>query len=225
MRTGPLVRRNANVSRIAQAAPATFRVSTPPRTLKQPPSIAKFPFPIAAPIQSSCPHLECRLPINLRNFLAEQLGAKLEAGDQTIVDLAASADEATLSRLARAIRRYSTARAHEAWADCAVSLARFAGSGRNASRGAVLCLKCTTVEFGDNATEAHQAPACLPVNLEAACATAEDGSTRSHQAIADRVQRLIEEFRALRVAFGLPHFELDCYVSNRRLTFTWRPLP
>jgi hypothetical protein len=39
----------------------------------------------------------CRLPINLRNFLAEQLGTAPEADGQTIVDLAANADEATLT--------------------------------------------------------------------------------------------------------------------------------
>jgi hypothetical protein len=170
-------------------------------------------------------HLECRLPINLRNFLAEQLGAALETGDQNIADLAANADEATLSRLARAIRRYSTARAHEAWADCAIALSRFSGAGAEASQRAVLCLKCTSVEFGDSAADAHQAPACLVVNLDAACAAAMDTPERSDQAIANCIQHLIEEFRALRVAFGLPHFELDCYVTNRRVTFTWRPLP
>jgi hypothetical protein len=183
-----------------------------------------FPVPATSPsLDSSCSHLECRLPINLRNFLAEQLGTALEAGGQTIVDFAANADEATLSRLARAIRRYSTARAREAWADCAVALARF--TGRSAERRVVLCLKCATIEFGDGATEAHQAAACLTVNLDSVCAAAGGNApASSDERIADRVQHLVEEFRSLRVAFGLPHFELDCYVSNRRLTFTWRPL-
>jgi len=169
-------------------------------------------------------HLECRLPINLRNFLAEQLGTAPDVRSQTIVDLAANADEATLSRLARAIRRYSTARARETWADCAVALVRFGGGSVEAPRRAVLCLNCSRIEFSDATVESHQAPACLAVNLDSVCAAAANAPSRSDEAIADRVQHLVEEFRALRVAFGLPHFELDCYVSNRRLTFTWRPL-
>jgi len=203
------------------------RLSAPLRAFNhQLPSVSKFPVPAASTIlDSSCPHLECRLPINLRNFLPQQRGTAPGASGQTIVDLAANADEATLSRLARAIRRYSTARAREAWADCAVALTRFGGGSAAAPRRGVLCLNCARIEFGEGAAEAHQAPTCLAVNLDTVCAAAGNAPGRSDEAIADRVQHLVEEFRALRVAFGLPHFELDCYVSNRRLTFTWRPLP
>ncbi len=28
----------------------------------------------------------------------------------------------------------------------------------------------------------------------------------------------------MRAAFGLSHFDLDCYVTNRRVMFSWRPL-
>jgi hypothetical protein len=55
-------------------------------------------------------HAECKLPINLRNFLAQQFGPALESDNESILDMAANADPATLSRVARAIRRYSTSR-------------------------------------------------------------------------------------------------------------------
>jgi hypothetical protein len=65
------------------------------------------------------------------------------------------------------------------------------------------------------------------VNLEAAAVPAGKTISRSaaEAAVANHLQRLIEEFRALRVAFGLPHFELDNYVKNHQVIFTWRPLP
>jgi hypothetical protein len=43
--------------------------------------------------------------------------------------------------------------------------------------------------------------------------------------IPEKIQRLVEEFRVLRSAFGLPHFDLDCYVRGEQLTLMWRPLP
>jgi hypothetical protein len=177
--------------------------------------------------ESACAHLECRLPINLRRFLAEQMGSALQAGDDNLLKLAAHADGATLSRLARAIRRYSTERAHEAWAECAVALSCFVSVDRSNPARAVLCLKCGRADFDGDAARAHQAPGCLIVNLEGVgvAAAKANSRTRAEAAIANHLQRLIEEFRALRVAFGLPHFELDSYVKNHQVIFTWRPLP
>jgi hypothetical protein len=28
-----------------------------------------------------------------------------------------------------------------------------------------------------------------------------------------------------REAAGLPHYDLDCFVTNEQVIFTWRPLP
>jgi hypothetical protein len=50
-----------------------------------------------------------------------------------------------------------------------------------------------------------------------------DGA-KGEDAIADRLQRQVEEFRALRSAFGLPHYELDLYGSGHQVNFTWHPL-
>ena len=111
MRTGPLVRRGANVSRLVPGAPATVRRSLFPRisTLA---TFAKLALPPPI-IESSCLHVECKLPINLRQFLARQFDPVLDCDNDSILDMAAHADEATLSRVARAIRRYSTSRARE----------------------------------------------------------------------------------------------------------------
>lgn len=217
-----MVRRGANVTRAAQAAPSPTRPAVFPRIFgkQSPPELSDTPL-----IESSCLHVECKLPINLRRFLAEHMGQDAAADDDSILDLAAHADEATLSKLARAIRRYSTARAHESWSQCSIPLAKF-GSADNQPESAALCLRCARIEFGVDAICAHQGPACVAISL---CL---EDSVKAHKAdgaraikISDRVQRSIEEFRALRVAFGLPHFDLDCYVRGEQMTFTWRPLP
>jgi len=121
-------------------------------------------------IEASCLHAECKLPINLRNFLAQQFGPALESDNESMLEMAANADPATLSRVARAIRRYSTSRAREAWAECAVSLEDFERQGINAPSAARLCLECARLEFGAEACEAHLGPRCLTVDLLPACA-------------------------------------------------------
>jgi hypothetical protein len=220
-----MVRRGANVTRAAQVAPSTRPAALPRISGKHSPPVPEFPIPSPTPlIESSCLHLECKLPINLRNFLAEHLGEKATANDESILDLAAHADEATLSKLARAIRRYSTARAHEAWAECSVPLAKF-GEGGTFELSA-LCLRCASVAFGKDAAAAHQGPGCVAISFGGPDSAKPDGSAAAKGLkISDRIQRSIEEFRALRVAFGLPHFELDCYMRGSQMTFTWRPLP
>jgi len=229
LRNGPLVRRSALVSRAAQAAPRRLKSPGPFRSqCKQISPATDLSLTNFQPdAEASCAHLECRLPINLRQFLAEQMGSVLQAEDDSLLKLAANADRATLSKLARAIRRYSTERAHEAWAECAVGLARFACSDESAGAPAVLCLKCCSIDFDGSGSQAHQAPGCLTLNLETAglAASKVKSPARFEAAVANHLQRLIEEFRALRVAFGLPHFELDSYVKNHQVIFTWRPLP
>ena len=222
MRTGPLVRRGANVSRVVPGAPATVRRTLFPRisNLTELEDLSS-PSPI---IESSCLHVECKLPINLRQFLAQQFDPLLDSDNDSILDMAAHADEATLSRIARAIRRYSTSRAREAWAECSVTLADFERADASPAPAATLCLQCARLEFGVDARDAHTGPHCLSVNLLPACPQRERSPSRSSSLISDRLQRLIEEFRAMRAAFGLSHFDLDCYVTNRRVMFSWRPL-
>jgi hypothetical protein len=187
---------------------------------KQDLSFADFPLPPIAPkarIRASC-----RLPINLRSFLAGQLGCQPGATDETILSYAACADQSTLNKLARAIRRYSTARAHEAWAECSLPVTAFVQAHCD-GRIAVLCLRCVRVDFGDAASSEHQHNRCVPISL-----SQKEHSLPSDMAaeeVPEKIQHLVEEFRALRTAFGLPHFDLDCYLRGEQLTLMWRPLP
>ena len=185
--------------------------------------------PLPAPIiESSCLHVECKLPINLRQFLAQQFDPILDSDNDSILDMAAHADEATLSRVARAIRRYSTSRAREAWAECSMALSDFEREGASDAPAAVLCLECVRLEFGADACDTHSRGQCLTVSLlpvgAARAKPACDAPSANSWPIPDRLQRQIEEFRAMRAAFGLSHFDLDCYVTNGRVMFSWRPL-
>jgi hypothetical protein len=223
LRTGPLVRRGANVSRAGQAtlpAPRLLPRAFPRQRL----SLTGLPLtPIISKPEN---RTTCRLPINLRSFLAAQLGCHAEAGDETILSCAAHADQSTLNKLARAIRRYSTARAHESWAECSVAVARFVEAYQRHTQ-AVICLWCVRLDFGDAASRAHQGNRCLPVSLAPGefHASATESADDSAMTIPERIQRRVEEFRALRIAFGLPHFDLDCYVRGEQLTLMWHPLP
>jgi len=228
LRTGPLVHRGAHVSRVVQGAPAVSRVSAAPKAETMGcASFTSFPKPRPEPIiEASCLHQKCRLPINLKEFLSEQFGSALNCDSDTILSLAANADQNTLSKLARAIRRYSTTRAHQDWAECCEGLTRFvqeARSGEGELRVG-LCLKCSCLAFGECLTD-HRGRECLVVDLAPACLAAAlaDGE-ETEDALADQLQRQVEEFRTLRSAFGLPHYELDLYSSGHKVTFTWHPL-
>jgi hypothetical protein len=228
LRTGPLMHRGANVSRVVPGAPATVRRTLFPRVTNLK-AFGGIPLKSKPPIiESSCLHAECKLPINLRQFLAQQFDPILDSDNDSILDLAANADEVTLSRVARAIRRYSTSRAREAWAECSVTLADFEREVATPAPSATLCLACSRLEFGAAAGASHNGPNCLTVNLLSSDSAPEKvrrgGSRKSSATIADRMQRQIEDFRAMRAAFGSSHFDLDCYVTNRRLMFSWRPL-
>ena len=224
MRTGPMVRRGGNSSHVSHRAPSTLRPPTLSATCASPPVFSQmFPLPV---IESSCLHVDFRIPIDLRRYLAKQLA--LDCDDEALLNFAAHADGATLSKLARAIRRFSTERARTRWAECAVALAtleRIADTGADASN-AILCLGCARLDFGEHATEAHHGSECVVVDLSTALG-ANSGGTRSkggRKPIAERLQTVIEQYRALRAAFHLPHYGLDCYVTNSQVTFTWSPL-
>lgn len=227
MRTGPLVRRAANVSRIGQKVPSQERRRSSRLTSYTVSSARNFPIPLPL-LEASGNRKECRLPINLRRFLADQFGSTLAADEHAILDFAARADDETLGRLARAIRRFSTARAREVWCECSASLDAF-GQRYSANSGsvpptAVLCLKCARLEIGNKATKIHRSNDCLLVDLSSSCAPEVSSSPAASAAFADRLQSAIEGFRVSRELFGLPDFDLDCYVTNGMVTFTWRPI-
>lgn len=223
MRTGPMVRRGANVPHVSQRAPSTLRPPTLSATSAAQPELSRiFSVPV---IESSCLHVDFRIPIDLRRYLAKQLA--LDCDDEALLNFAAHADGATLSKLARAIRRFSTERARTPWSECAVALATFEKiSARADTAHAILCLGCTRIAFGEHATEEHRGSECVVVDLSAALGTNSGGarSKGGRKPIAERLQTIIEQFRALRAAFHLPHYGLDCYVTNSRVTFTWSPL-
>jgi hypothetical protein len=230
LRTGPLGRRGAKVSRAIQANSTTLRTSEPAalfgRRLSNPFPLAHKLFKSENIFKSSRIHLECRLPINLREFLASHLGAVVDESDETVLRLAATADETTLSQLARAIRRYSTTRAQQAWQETSIPLARLLLEPGITRPRLVLCLKCARVDFDDAAAGRHLSSlGCISLAFDTVCETrTAEQPGQQEVRVADAIRRLIEEFRAVRAVFGLPHFELDSFVRHCQVTFTWRPL-
>ncbi len=207
-----------------RAAQPTAATPRHPRLFsKQNLQLQAFSLPPAAPASGIAS--SCRLPINLRSFLAQQLGCESDASDDTILKYAAHADQFTLNKLARAIRRYSTALAHEAWVQCSVPVISFAEAHQRGC-AVVLCLRCARVDFGDGALNDHQSNGCVPITLcrKETCQTHASTTKDPVADVPERVQRLVEEFRALRSAFGLCHFDLDCYLRGSHLILMWRPL-
>jgi hypothetical protein len=207
------------VSRTGQSAAPVTRML--PRVLNRQ-ALCLTDFALPSFTAKAATRSTCRLPINLRSFLAAQLGCQPEADDDTILSFAARADQLTLNKLARAIRRYSTARAHEAWAECSIAVTTLGRVYRD-NRCAVLCLRCVRVDFDESATSEHQRNGCVPITLVGRGHSMSGLPTIEE--IPEKIQRLVEEFRALRTAFGLSHFDLDCYMRGGQLTLMWRPLP
>jgi hypothetical protein len=232
LRTGPLGRREAHIPRLVEGFSAGF--SRPPAPLPVAVDRARaFPLervfsrlPNALSSPSPLP-LKCPLPINLREFLAEQFGAGLRMDEDGVFALGPEAGEETLSRIARAIRRFSTARAHEKWVECAVDLAGMGDDldwAAEAGEQVVLCLRCAAVETGPAAAGRHRGGGCVAVELGAqtACYLFDHDAPHS---VPERLLHVIEAFRLGRAALGLPHNDLDCYVARGQVIFTWRPLP
>jgi hypothetical protein len=251
LRTGPLGRREAHISRFIEgfttgflrpafidslgrerifnhrSRPARLRNSTRNSSSDSPPL-----------------NLKCALPINLREFLAEQFAAPFAEGvgaeglrdglridEDGVFTLGPGAGEAALSRVARAIRRYSTERAHERWDECATALARLGDDlGRAAESGeqVVLCLGCAALETGADAVGRHRGAGCVAVELSAKpngnlnAANLKDGE--ESRGLPEMLLRVIEGFRLGRAALGLCHYDLDCYVARGQVIFTWRPV-
>lgn len=226
MRNAPLVHRNPVVSRTIAGAPSPLeRLAALSVLADRRPTRA----PTAGPIwESSRLYLGSRLPINLRNFLAKQLGPSIRVESDSLVALKPRSSAAMMRDLARAIRRFSAERARQVWAECAIGITRLQTEFFRASAAercpVILCLRCACI--GAGALDEHGGRNCLPVNLDSALkdfATSRS-SDRPHAA-PDSILQAIENFRMAREAGKLPHQDLDCFVSNGQLVFTWRPLP
>jgi hypothetical protein len=168
-------------------------------------------------------NLGYKLPINLREFLAEEFGGGLRIDEDGAFTLAPGAGEDALSRVARAIRRYSTARAHERWDECCVALARLGDDldwSAESGDQVALCLGCSVLESGADVVRRHRGRGCVAVDLGA--------KTASHLedplGLPEMLLQIIEGFRLARAALGLPHYDLDCYVARGQVIFTWRPV-
>jgi hypothetical protein len=169
-------------------------------------------------------HLGSRLPLNLRHFLSNSLGPDVRVEEDTIVALGPRSSEAVMRDLARAIRRFSAVRAREAWRECAIAIERLEREFFNLpaeERGpVVLCLRCACVDAGP--LEQHNGRNCLAVDLGGAVEASRHQPRR--EPLAETLHRAVERFRRERVAAGFEHYDLDCYVANRQVVFSWRPL-
>jgi hypothetical protein len=228
VRNGPLVHRRAHVSRFAYGtlSPLDRLASLAPLAgLRSPARRIVVPPPEPSQFEPRRLSLGGRLPINLRKFLAEQLGAAARVEEDAIVTLDSRSAESLMRELARAIRRFSAERAREAWTERAVSLERlgheFFGTGAGERIPVVLCLRCAA--FGTGALEQHCGENCLAVDLGPAV-LAERLAGHCGAPTADAMHRAVDNFRAARTAAGKPHYDFDCYVAGGQVIFTWRPL-
>jgi hypothetical protein len=227
VRNGPLAYRRSFVSRSA------YRVPSPLERIQslsacagaEPFSRPVRIFAVGAPEPSSARlDLGTRLPINLRQFLAEQLGASLRIENDSIVALEPRSNEALMRELARAIRRFSAERAREAWCECAISIERLKRRFFASSGSVALCLRCACVAVDQR--DLHGNGRCLTVELETGAGSV-NGPRQEIECVgptADSLHRAVENFRDSRTAAGLPHYDLDCYIAGGQVVFTWRPL-
>ncbi len=172
--------------------------------------------------------LGSRLPINLRNFLAQQLGPSMLVEEDAIVALVPRSGDALMHELARAIRRFSAERAREAWAECAIWLNRleceFFGGASDERGAVVLCLRCGCI--GTGPMDQHCGKDCVAVDLSTEVQSERlAGASPDGKPTPDALRRAVAGFRQMRAAAGLPHYDLDCYVAGGPVIFTWRPLP
>lgn len=225
MRNGPLVHRNAQVSRAVQRAASPLeRLAALSVLSDRRPTRA----PTAGPVwESSRLYLGSRLPINLRHYLAEQLGPSMRVENDAIVTLEPRSGAILMRELARAIRRFSAERARQVWSECAIGLVRLRSEFFLAPAAyrcpVILCLRCSCVGAGP--LDEHGGRNCLPVNLDTAIKDFAAHDCERPNAAPDAILQAIENFRMAREAAHLPHHDLDCFVSNGQLIFTWRPLP
>ncbi|MGO9602141.1 MAG: hypothetical protein ACLQAT_01840 [Candidatus Binataceae bacterium] len=229
MRNGPLVHRHAHVSRLAYGTPTPLErlASLAPPPLAPRPFVRRARAQQAEPDQWEAPRLPlgCKLPINLRQFLARQLGSAARVEEDAIVGLNQSSGETLMRELARAIRRFSAERAREAWNECAIGLNRleheFFGPTADERSPVVLCLRCSA--FGTGALEQHCGCNCVAVDLSSAV-KAQQMERGLDAPTPDAMHRAVENFRNARTAADRPHYDLDCYVAGGQVVFTWRPL-
>ncbi len=236
MRTGPLGRREAHISRFIEGLPSGLLrpAFIDPLGRERVFSRRARPARLRDSTRNSLSdcsslNLKCALPINLREFLVQQFADGLRIDEDGVFTLGPRAGEDALSRVARAIRHYSTERAHERWNECATALVRLGDDldwAQESGEQIALCLGCAALETGADALGRHRSAGCVAVELSAKLSA----ETTSHveapqgQGLPEMLRQVIEGFRLGRAALGLPHYDLDCYVARGQVIFTWRPV-
>jgi len=234
LRTGPLGRREAHISRFIEGFPSGFLRPAFIDPLGRERVLNRRARPArlrnstrTSPSDSPSLNLECALPINLREFLAEQFASGLRIDEDGVFALGPGGGDDALSRVARAIRRYSTERAHERWDECATALARLGDDldwAAESGDQVVLCLGCAALQTGTDVPRRHRGTGCVAVELSAGLDGRIAGYVEEPQGLPEMLLHVVEGFRLGRAALGLPHFDLDCYVARGQVIFTWRPL-
>ncbi len=229
MKNGPVVRKRFKVARSAQSGLRPLRSLARSRVMV--PSLpdeerANVPPLEAGPSEITSVRLDDWLPINLREFLTAEFRSQIRIEGEAIYFLGPKPEGLFIRELARAIRRFSHDRAQHTWVECAVKkpeLEAALSRRPTADHAAILCLGCERVSIG--APTEHRAPGCLPLVLgfgpNESQAQSSDGAGMATGA---GLYGAIEKFRKTRRTAGLPHLDLDCYIANGHVVFTWRPL-
>jgi hypothetical protein len=231
LRDGPSVRGSSKTSRVVSGAALKLLVSsrglaTAHTSDFRTASGRSIPTEASHPFQNL--RFENCLPINLRSFLASELGGRVCIDDSTIAPSAGEFPEAFMRDLARAIRRFSFARAHESWVEVVISRLALEQALTHARIGAgqmVLCLGCARISSGFNVLGEHHEASCVTVALHGfASCDYEEGQVPINSQLRRNLYREIDIFRRGREAQGLPHYDLDYYLRDNHYVFTWRPL-
>lgn len=228
MKNGPVVRKCFNVARSGQSGLRPLRSLTPSRGLVVPSPGEERVIGAqldARPSETKCIRLESWLPLNLREFLMAEFRSELRIEGEAIYFLGPKPDGLFIRELARAIRRFSHDRAQQSWVECAVKRPQLEASlsrPPSADYAVILCLGCERVSTG-GLTE-HRAPECLPLVLGSGLHGSQAQSRGGAAMVTGGgLYGAIEEFREARLKAGLPHFDLDYYVANGHVVFTWLP--
>ena len=161
------------------------------------------------------------------SFPGRATGGSMRVEDDSIVALEPRSNEALMRELARAIRRFSTERAREAWCECAMGLDRLERefSLRPATTADRWCCACDARAWAPVLRSALREPMPPGPSGRRGARAATRGQMRGWGVDARRAASRVENFRLHRTEGGLPHYDLDCYVAGRQVIFTWRPLP
>ncbi len=229
LRDGPSVRGSSKTSRADSGTALRLLVSSRGLAIGHTPEIRSPAGPPGYMGGSSFQNLrfENCLPINLRCFLAAELGTRLCIDDSTIAPASGEFPEAFMRDLARAIRRFSFERAHESWVEVVMGRLALEEGLTRARIGAcqvVLCLTCARISVGVNGLGEHRDASCLAVTMHgfASCDYEGEQIALSSQ-LRRNLYHEIENFRRDRIAMGLPHYDLDYYLRDSQYVFTWRP--